>query len=64
MRVDVDSVMCQAHGLCVARVPQLFELPDDAAVTRVVGDGTVPSELEADVEAAVLDCPEQAVVVS
>lgn len=62
MKVEVDAVMCQAHGLCVARVPQVFELPDDAAVTRGPADGDVPADLVGAVEEAALECPEQAIL--
>jgi ferredoxin len=60
VRVRIDDSRCQGHGRCYALAPALFE-PDDIGNARVVGDGTVPTGLEADARLAVLNCPEEAV---
>ena len=62
MKVRIDDDRCQGHGRCYALAPELFEA-DDIGNARVVGDGTVPPELEAAARKAVSNCPEYAVIV-
>ena len=57
MKVKVDRNRCEGNVVCVARCPEVFELGDDD-VARVKRD---PDEsLREKVEAAVANCPRQA----
>lgn len=60
LRVRVDRERCQGHTRCYAVAPELFEL-DDLGMSREVGDGLVPPELEEKARLAVANCPEEAV---
>jgi ferredoxin len=60
LRVRVDGSRCQGHNRCRALVPALFEV-DDYGQATVVGDGSVPAELEGRVRLAVANCPELAI---
>ena len=57
MRIRVDPDKCQGHARCYALVPELFDV-DDYGLSTVVGDGTVPPELESK---AIANCPEYAI---
>jgi ferredoxin len=61
MRVHVDADVCQGHGVCCALCPDVFELSDDGYAEVVSPD--VPEHLEADVRAAVGQCPARAISV-
>ncbi|MGH9055563.1 MAG: ferredoxin [Acidimicrobiales bacterium] len=62
MRVAVDLEKCLGYGNCVADAPEVFEIPEDAMVVRVIDDD--PDErLRTAVEAAVLDCPARAITI-
>lgn len=63
LRVEVDAERCEGHGRCYALAPELFE-PDDLGNSRVVGDGSVPGELEEQARLAEANCPERAVTVA
>jgi ferredoxin len=63
MRVTVDSELCQGHNRCYALAPQLFDV-DDYGNAVVIGDGSVPPELEDKARLAVANCPEYAIAVS
>ncbi len=45
---------------CYGLAPQLFEV-DDYGLSTVVGDGTVPEDLEDKARLAVANCPEFAI---
>ena len=60
MRVTVDSEKCQGHNRCFALVPELFDV-DDYGTAVVIGDGSVPAELEEKARLAVANCPEFAI---
>lgn len=62
MRVKIDSDRCSGHGQCYSVAPSLFE-DDEAGYGHVKGDGNVSAEAEADAEAAVRACPEQAITI-
>ncbi|HTR69718.1 MAG TPA: ferredoxin [Mycobacteriales bacterium] len=58
MRLEHDTILCEAHGLCTAIDPDRFELDDDDML--IVHKWEVePSELET-VRHAVDSCPRQA----
>ena len=60
MKVRVDEARCQGHARCFALAPELFSV-DDYGVSSVVGDGTVPPELEDKARLAIDNCPEFAI---
>ena len=60
VRVHVDDAKCEGHGRCYSLVPELFE-PDDLGNSRVVGDGSVPADLEDKARLVVANCPECAI---
>ena len=60
MRVQIAADKCQGHNRCYALSPELFDV-DDYGQALVVGDGTVPPELEEKARLAVANCPEYAI---
>ena len=60
MKVQINPELCQGHGRCYDLAPGLFGA-DDEGYGKVLGDGTVPADLEKDADLAVLNCPEQAI---
>lgn len=60
MRVQIDQTRCQGHGRCFTIAPALFD-SDDLGNGVVLGDGSVPTELEHEARLAVANCPESAV---
>lgn len=63
MRVEVNTELCQGHNRCYALAPELFDV-DDYGTAMVIGDGTVPAELEEKAVLAVANCPEYAITVA
>jgi ferredoxin len=59
MRLVVDPDVCQGYGLCHDEAPELIQL-DDGGFAEVLGDGTVPDELQDVAEKAVSMCPARA----
>jgi ferredoxin len=55
MRVQVDPIACDAHGLCAELLPELIEL--DEWGYPLIADAEVPPELEALARRAVSTCP-------
>ena len=45
MRLTLDRDACQGHNRCYLLAPELFDV-DDEGYAVLVGDGTVPVELE------------------
>jgi ferredoxin len=60
LRIRVDPDKCQGHARCYGLAPELFEV-DDYGLSTVVGDGTVPPELEDKARLAIANCPEYAI---
>lgn len=59
MRVVVDMMKCEANGLCMGVAPDVFDLNDDDEL--VVLDEHPDESLRSAVEAAVRQCPRQAI---
>lgn len=60
MKVTVDELRCDAHGLCVDACPQVFALNDDDDLVRVLV--VEPEEsLRASLERAAMLCPKAAI---
>jgi ferredoxin len=55
MRLRVDPIACEAHGLCAELLPELIEL--DEWGYPVIVDGEVPAALEQLARRAVSACP-------
>ncbi len=62
LKVRVDRDRCQGHNRCFALAPGLFEV-DEYGYSKEIGDGSVPSGLEAKARLAVANCPEHAVTI-
>ena len=60
LRIRVDPEKCQGHSRCIGIAPTLFEA-DDYGLSSVVGDGTVPVDLEEKARLAIANCPEYAI---
>jgi ferredoxin len=60
VRIRVDPDKCQGHARCYALAPELFSV-DDYGLSTVVGDGSVPPELEERARLAIANCPEFAI---
>ena len=60
MKIRVDADKCQGHARCYGLAPELFEI-DDYGQSTVVGDGSVPPELEDKARLAIANCPEYAI---
>jgi len=58
MKVQVDRDACEANGVCVGLVPEVFELDDDDDLHILAGD--VPASLLPTVQLAVRSCPKAA----
>jgi len=56
----VRQEYCQGHARCSAIAPQLF-VQDGLGPVRLIGDGTIPPELEKQARRAAACCPEQAI---
>lgn len=60
-QVKIDGAKCQGHGRCALIAPEVFGV-DDLGMGLVLVD-EVSSQARADVDEAVLTCPENAIVV-
>ena len=60
MRIRVIEEKCTGHARCYGLAPELFSV-DDYGLSSVVGDGTVPPELEDKARLAIANCPEFAI---
>jgi ferredoxin len=58
VRVRVDPEACEANGICVSLVPELFSLDEDDQLQ--IRDGAVPPGLTGQARRAVLSCPKAA----
>jgi ferredoxin len=59
MKVTVDTLLCEANGLCVRTAPEVFSL-DDEDVLHIAADGVVLPDLAVKVRDAVSRCPKMA----
>lgn len=63
MKVTIDADKCQGHGRCFSLAPSLFD-SDDLGQGVVIGDGTVPPDLEDAARLAEQNCPEYAIEIT
>lgn len=62
MRVVVDELRCDAHGVCVSVCPEVFDLHDEDDVVRVIDEHPDESLREA-LTKAVQQCPKAAITI-
>ena len=62
MHVDVDTDLCQGHGVCQSEAPTVFRVTDDNVVEIL--DPNPPEDLRRNVEEAVKNCPTQALTLT
>ncbi|HET8994341.1 MAG TPA: ferredoxin [Rhodococcus sp. (in: high G+C Gram-positive bacteria)] len=62
MKVTLDTDLCEAHGLCEASAPELFQLGDEDIVT-ILEDNPAP-ELQDAARRAAGSCPRIAIQIS
>jgi ferredoxin len=60
MKVTVDELRCDAHGVCVNACPEVFALTDDDDVVRVLIEEPDES-LRDSLNRAALACPKAAI---
>jgi ferredoxin len=60
VKIRVDPDRCQGHARCFALAPELFSV-DDYGQSSVIGDGSVPHDLEGKAQLAIANCPESAI---
>jgi len=58
MKVSVDKDLCTGCGLCEDTCPEVFELKDGIAITRMTD---VSEELSESCKQAAEDCPVEAI---
>jgi ferredoxin len=62
MKVVVDELRCDAHGVCVSVCPEVFDLGDDDDVVRLI-DERPDESLRESVEKAAQQCPKAAITI-
>ena len=62
MRVVVDFDLCESNAVCMAILPEVFEVRDDDFL--YVLDETPPEEMRPKLEEAVRRCPKQAISIA
>lgn len=55
LRLEVDRIKCDGHGLCAEVLPELIGLDDWGY--PILSDAAVPAGLERHARRAVVDCP-------
>ncbi|WP_072690516.1 ferredoxin [Rhodococcus marinonascens] len=63
MKVEVDEIHCQGHGLCQMTSPDVFGLRDEDGHSYVLPDGANPTH-EKSARQAAAACPERAITVT
>jgi ferredoxin len=61
LKINIAAERCTGHGRCYNIAPMLFS-DDERGFGEVIGEGQVASEHEERARAAVVGCPEHAVV--
>lgn len=62
MKVVIDELRCDAHGICVSVCPEVFDLNDDEDVVRLI-DEHPDESLRDSVVKAVQQCPKAAITI-
>jgi ferredoxin len=58
VRIHTDTDRCTGHGICESILPTVFEVGEDGLVH--VQDAELTEDMRAALEAAVAECPSQA----
>ncbi|MDV7352739.1 ferredoxin [Rhodococcus oxybenzonivorans] len=61
MRIHIDRLQCEGHGLCAGTTPELYDLDDDGFAA--LADFEVPPGSEAEAESGAAACPMGAIKV-
>ena len=61
-KIEVDWDLCEANGVCMGIIPEVFQLGDDDMLTVLQSE--VTPENEAQVRDAVRQCPRQAISIT
>ncbi|MEE2059181.1 ferredoxin [Rhodococcus artemisiae] len=61
MRIHIDALQCEGHGMCAAAAPDLYDLNDDGYANST--DFDVPPESEEQADSGALACPMGAIKV-
>ena len=59
MRIRIDKDLCIGCEACIDICPEVIEMQDDLAITRI--EDEIPEDLEDAVREAVEACPSQAI---
>lgn len=62
LKIKIEKTKCAGHNRCYSGYPELFCLDEDGE-SYALNDGVVPQEFEEDVDHAIKDCPEKAIVI-
>ena len=62
MKVVVDFGLCEANGICMGIIPEVFDL-DEQDYLHVLEDEVTPQN-EAQIRDAVRQCPRQAISIA
>lgn len=62
LQVSVDPARCQGHARCLVFAPDVFDV-DDEGYAFVPGERSRHDELTPEIEKAVANCPERAILV-
>ncbi|MEO8456351.1 MAG: ferredoxin [Chloroflexota bacterium] len=62
MKITVDQEKCEGHNRCFVVAGELFEL-DDYGYAHEVNGGEVPAGMEEKARLAIVNCPEQAILI-
>jgi ferredoxin len=62
MKITVDQEKCEGHNRCFVVAGELFEL-DDYGYAHEVNGGEVPEDMEEKARLAIVNCPEQAILI-
>jgi len=62
MKVVVDYDLCESNAVCMAILPEVFEVRDDDFL--YVLDENPPEEMRPKLEEAVRRCPKQAIAIA
>ena len=60
LKAKVDPDLCTGCELCVQTCPEVFEMEDDLAVTKV---DEVPADAEETCRQAAEECPVEAIII-
>ena len=63
MRIKLDRTMCEGFGKCADHLPMMVSF-DEWGYAIVKRGAEVPSELQENARAAVMDCPLHAITVA